>query len=63
MPLSSQSNPRKLQSINTLRKTVDIKAVNRKKGTMKINHKFGMYEVSLDIQIILETYNEEHFID
>ena len=39
MPLSSQSDPRKLQSINTLRKTVDNKPVNRKKGTMKINHK------------------------
>ena len=39
MPLSSQSNPRKLRYINTLRKIVDKKPVNRKKGTMKIKQK------------------------
>ena len=45
MPLSSQSNPRKLQSMNTIRTIVEKKRVNRKKGTMKIKQ-FVIYHWS-----------------
>ena len=46
MPLSSQSNPRKLQSINTIRTIVEKKRVNRNKGTMKIKQK--VWHISLE---------------
>ena len=65
MALSNQSNPRKLQSLNTLRTTVKKKPVNRKKGTLKIKQKVW-HVWTQSIQIKLATSNEdkeEYFTD
>ena len=62
MALSNQSNPRKLQSLNTLRTTVKKKPANRKKGTLQIKQKVW-HVWTQSIQIKLATRNEECFID
>ena len=66
MAVSNQSNPRKLQSLNTLRTIVKKKKpANRKKGTLKIKQKVW-HVWTQSIQIELATRNEdkeEYFID
>jgi len=65
MAVSNQSNPRKLQSLNTLQTIVKKKPANRNKGTLKIKQKVW-HVWTQSIQIELATRNEdkeEYFID